>query len=67
MLSTTSPARAASRADFPSNSNHHTSAGFARQMTLSAFGWKNGKALDQADFLDRPPGQFPVPVPEARR
>ena len=24
------------------------------------------RALDQADFIDRPPGQFPRPAPEAR-
>ena len=43
----------------------HTSADFARQATIAEFGWNHGKALDQADFRDRPPGQFPTPAPKA--
>ena len=41
-----------------------TSADFARQATIAEFGWTHARALDQADFRDRPPGQFPVPVSE---
>ncbi len=41
-------------------------ANFARQMTITEFGWHFARALDQADFIDRQPGQFPAPAPEAR-
>ncbi len=44
--------------------NHHND--FARQATISAFGWRHARALDQADFIDRKPGEMPVPSPEAR-
>ena len=59
------PARSASRADLSSNSSRRTSADFARQTTIDAFGWRHARALDQADFRDRPPSQFPAPTPEA--
>ena len=39
----TTTTRAASRANF------------ARQATIDAFGWRFAKALDQTDFIDRPP------------
>ncbi len=62
---TTSPSRSQGRADRPSNLTRRTNADFARQATISAFGWNHARALDQADFRDRPPGQFPAPTPEA--
>lgn len=40
----------------------HKNADFARKATISAFGWRHARALDQGDFVDRPPGQFPAPV-----
>ena len=57
MLSTTSPARRARRSNPPLDPGRHRAA-FARAITLDEFGSKNGKALDQADFLDRPPGEL---------
>ena len=65
-MSTTSPAHSARRTKHHSNSTRRTSTDFARQTTIAAFGWRHTRALDQADFLDRPPGQFPLPSPEAR-
>ncbi len=65
MTYTTLPARRSSRADRPFNPGRHTSADFARRATIDAFGWHFARALDQADFRDRPPGQFPAPAPEA--
>ena len=41
-------------------------ADFARQATIDAFGWHFARALDQGDFIDRAPGQLPLPAPEAR-
>ena len=41
------------------------SADFARQATIAEFGWRHARALDQADFRDRPPGQFPLLSSEA--
>ena len=61
---TTSPSRSQERADLPSNLTRRNSADFARQATISSFGWRHARALDQADFRDRPPGQFPGPGPE---
>ena len=37
-------------------------ADFARAITFNEFGWRNGKALDQADFNDHKPGELPRPV-----
>ncbi len=39
---------------------------FAREMTLSEFGPRNGRALLQADFIDRQPWETPIPSPETR-
>ena len=60
----TSPSRKP-RLSYPLVTGRHTSADYARQTTIDAFGWRFARALDQADFRDRPPGEFPVPVPEA--
>ncbi len=54
------------RTDRPFNPGRRHRADFARQATIDAFGWRFASALDQADFIDRPPGQFPRPAPEAR-
>ncbi len=40
----------------------HRRADFARAITFNEFGWRNGKALDQADFNDHKPGELPRPV-----
>ncbi len=50
----------------PTRSDRHHRADFARQATIDAFGWRYARALDQADFMDRQPGEFPRPSPEAR-
>ena len=52
------------RVEVIGNKGRHArnSADFAREAVISAFGWNHGKALDQADFRDRPPGQFPAPI-----
>ena len=66
MTYTTTRARAASRADRPFNPGRRHRAEFARQATIDAFGWRFARAIDQADFIDRAPGQLPLPAPEAR-
>ena len=53
----TTAACAASRTT-PSNGHR---ANFARQATIEAFGWRFARALDQADFVDRRPGELPGP------
>ena len=65
MTYTTPRERAASRRS-PFNPGRRYRADFARQATIDAFGWHFAGALDQADFIDRRPGQFPLPAPEAR-
>ncbi len=51
----------------PTRSNRrHRRADFARQATIDAFGWHFARALDQADFIDRAPGEMPRSSPEAR-
>ena len=58
--------RNSSRADKHNPSRRHR-ADFARQATIDAFGWRFAKALDQAGFIDRDPGETPMSSPEARR
>ena len=65
MTYTTPRARAASRRR-PFNPGRRHRADFARQATIDAFGWHFARALDQADFIARPSGKFPLPAPEAR-
>ncbi len=57
----TTTARAASRARPDRRTN------FARQATIDAFGWRFAKLLDQADFVDRRPGDLPRPSPDGWR
>ncbi len=59
-------ARRLGRADHPSKPDCRHRADFARQTTIEAFGWRFAKALDQANFQDRLPGDLPMPSPEAR-
>ena len=66
MSITTPPARRSSRTGKPFNPGRRHRTDFARQATIDAFGWHFARALDQADFIDRPPGQFPLASPEAR-
>ena len=60
MIFYTTTARDANRADHPLNPD------FARQATIDAFGWRYARALDQADFIDRRPGELPAPSAGAR-
>ena len=64
-MSTIFRTRRARRTKHRSNSTRLTSTNFARQATISTFGWRYARALDQADFRDRPPGQFPAPTLKA--
>lgn len=66
MTYTTSPARRLGRTNPPFNPGPRHRADFARQATIDAFGWHFARALDQVDFVDRAPGQFPLASPEAR-
>ena len=65
MSITTRNARRLGRTGRPFNPRRHCS-DFARQATIDAFGWRFARALDQANFVDRLPGQLPLPAPEAR-
>ena len=60
------PSSCSSRTNKPSNPDRRHRADFARQATIDSFGWRFARALDQADFVDRAPGQFPLASPEAR-
>ena len=52
--------------DRPFNPGRRHRTDFARQATIDAFGWHFARALDQADFVDRFPGEMLKPSPEAR-
>ena len=49
----------------PTRSNRRVRASFARAAVHLAFG-RHAWALDHSDFVDRLPGEMPVPSPEAR-
>ena len=63
----TFPPRRSTRTDKPFSPGRRRRADFARQAVFAAFGSRYGKALDQADFIDRAPGELPGPSPEARQ
>ncbi len=65
MTYTTPGARAASRRR-PFNPGRRRRADFARQAVFTEFGARFARALDQADFVDRLPGELPMSSPEAR-
>ncbi len=54
------PTRRSRHTRNPHNDRRHR-ADFARQATIDAFGWRFAKALDQADFIDRRPGDLRRP------
>ena len=62
-----SPPRRARRADRPSNSSRRHRTDFARAATIDVFGWHFARALDQAGFVDRLPGDMPGSSPGAGR
>ena len=62
----TPPAHRSSRADRPFNPGRRHRANFAREMTLAQFRPRDGRALLQADFIDRQPWETPAPSPEVR-
>ena len=66
LSNTITPPRNSSRTGRPFNSGRRHRANFARQATIDAFGWRFAKTLDEANFVDRLPSQFPRPAPEAR-
>ena len=58
--------RNSSRTDRPFNPGRRHG-NFAREMTLAEFRPRDGRALLQADFIDRQPWELPAYSPEARR
>ena len=58
--------RNSNRTGKPYNPGRRHRADFARQATIDAFSWHFARALDQADFIDRAPGELPMSSPEAR-
>ena len=60
------PARRSRRTNPPFNPDRRHRADFARQATFDAFRWHFARALDQANFIDRAPGEMPRRAPEAR-
>ena len=59
--------RRASRANLTSDLTRRHRADFARTATIDAFGWYFARALDQAGFVDRLPGDMPGSSPGAGR
>ncbi len=66
MPNTTTSTHNSSRTGKPFSSGRRHRANFARQATIDAFSWRFARALDQADFVDRAPGEIPRSSPEAR-
>ena len=60
------PSHRSRRTDKPFNPGRRHRANFARQATIDAFSWRFARALDQANFVDRAPGEMPGSSPEAR-
>ena len=67
MSITTAPSRRPARADRPFNPGRRHRTNFAREITLAEFRPRDGRALLQADFIDRQPWALPAYSPEARR
>ena len=63
---TTSPARRLGRADLSFNSDHHHT-DFAREAVFAEFRARDAKAILDANFIDRLPGEMPRLSPEAWR
>ena len=52
----------------PSRKSNRRRAQFARQIMLAEFGHRYGRAIDQGDFVDRPPPhQRPLCIDESGR
>ncbi len=62
----TPTARRLGRTDKPFNPGQRHG-NFAREITLAEFRPRDGRALLQADFIDRQPWELPAYSPEARR
>lgn len=67
MSNTITPPHISSRTGRPYNPGRRHRANFAREMTLAQFRPRDGRALLQADFIDRLPNGLPRSSPEARR
>ncbi len=55
LYTSTTPSTRRDRPNRTATSIRCPRAKFARQATIDAFEWRYAKALDQADFVDRPP------------
>ena len=64
-LYTRQPSRS-SRASNSHNDRRHR-ADFARAAVFAEFGYRHGRAIDYAEFIDRQPDQAPLSAPGARR
>ena len=51
----------------PPKKSNPRRAEFARQMMFEEFGHRYGRAIDQGDFVDRPPHQRPLRIDEIGR
>jgi hypothetical protein len=49
------------------NFRNTTGDAFARAAVYTAFRPRDAKALDQSNFVDRPPNEAPRPLPESWR
>ena len=58
-------ARRLGRANKPFSPVRARLADFARAAVFAEFGYRHGKAIDCANFLDRRPGQAPMSAPGA--
>ncbi len=65
MSTTITPARNSSRTSPTPNPDLRHRASFARAAVFAEFG-RHSRALDQADFVDRMPGDPARPSPDAR-
>ena len=66
MFITTAPSRRPARTDRPFNPGRRHRANFARGAVFAEFGYRHGRAIDFADFVDRRPDQAPLPAPGAQ-
>ena len=66
MFITTPRPRRLGRTDKPFNPGQRHRADFARAAVYAEFGYRHGRALDYADFIDRSPDQAPMSAPGAR-
>lgn len=66
MSNTITPPHISSRTGRPYNPGRRRRANFARGVMFAEFGYRQGRAIDYANFVDRRPDQAPMPTPGAR-